>query len=96
MINNKIKEIRSFCMNNSNPEIIKKYSKYFKEGYDGYGIEQKAFENQRDKWIVDWKERTTHQPHSTGLVNGLIMEFQTGQLQMYCVCLYFQVFLLTK
>lgn len=56
MINSKLKEIRFFCETNSNPEIIKKYSKYFKDGYDGYGIEQKTFENQSDKWIELWKE----------------------------------------
>ena len=31
MIETKIKEIREFCESNSDPEIIKKYSKYFKE-----------------------------------------------------------------
>ena len=55
MIELKLKEIRDFCKLNSTPEIIKKYSKYFKDGFDGYGIEQKLFENQRDKWIKDWK-----------------------------------------
>jgi hypothetical protein len=40
MIDSKIKEIREFCESNSDPEIIKKYSKYFKEGYDGYGIDK--------------------------------------------------------
>jgi len=55
MIRNKLKEIRDFCVDNSDPEIIKKYARYFKEGFDGYGIEQKAFEHQRDTWIKDWK-----------------------------------------
>ena len=55
MINSKLKEIQSFCESNSNPDVINKYSKYFKEGYNGYGIEQKVFENQRDKWIELWK-----------------------------------------
>jgi 3-methyladenine DNA glycosylase AlkD len=59
MIELKLKEIRDFCKLNSTPEIIKKYSKYFKDGFDGYGIEQKLFENQRDKWIKDWKNDMT-------------------------------------
>lgn len=59
MINLKLKEIRAFCESNSNPEIIKKYSKYFKDGYDGYSIEQKKFETQRDKWIEQWKSEMT-------------------------------------
>ena len=59
MINSKLNEIRTFCKSNSNPDIIKKYSRYFKGGFDGYGIEQKIFENQRDKWIEKWKNEMT-------------------------------------
>ncbi|MEM1134762.1 MAG: DNA alkylation repair protein [Bacteroidota bacterium] len=55
MIKSKSDEIRAFCMNNANQEIVKKYTRYFKEGFDGFGIEQKTFENQRDEWISDWK-----------------------------------------
>lgn len=56
MINSKLKEIRTFCESNSNADVIKKYAKYFKDGYDGYGIEQKTYEIQRDKWIEQWKD----------------------------------------
>ncbi|MBK3519423.1 DNA alkylation repair protein [Carboxylicivirga marina] len=59
MIVNKIKAINQFCIANSDEEIIKKYARYFKEGYDGYGIEQKAFETQRDKWIAAWQDEMT-------------------------------------
>lgn len=56
MVNSRLKEIRSFCESNSDPNVIKKYAKYFKDGYDGYGIEQKIYEVQRDKWIEQWKD----------------------------------------
>jgi 3-methyladenine DNA glycosylase AlkD len=56
MMENKLKEIQDFCKQNSNPEIIEKYSRYFKEGFDGYGIDQKVFENQRDIWIEQWED----------------------------------------
>jgi len=59
MIENKFKEIRNFCEVNSNPEIIKKYQKYFKEGYDGYGIDNKLFKSQIENWIEQWKEEMT-------------------------------------
>lgn len=59
MIDSKVKEIRVFCESNSNPEIIKKYSRYFKEGYDGYGIDEKIFKEQIDKWIEQWKDEMT-------------------------------------
>ncbi len=56
MIDSKVKEIRNFCETNSDPDIIKKYQKYFKEGYDGYGIDDKVFKNQIDTWIDQWKD----------------------------------------
>ncbi len=59
MIENKFKEIRNFCEVNSNPEIIKKYQKYFKEGYDGYGIDDKLFKSQIEIWVEQWKEEMT-------------------------------------
>ncbi len=56
MIEKKFKEIRNFCEENSEPQIIKKYQKYFKEGYDGYGIDNKLFKSQTESWIGQWKE----------------------------------------
>ena len=49
-------EIRRFCEQNANPEIVKKYSRYFTEGYDAYGLDQKTFESQRDKWLELWNK----------------------------------------
>lgn len=59
MIDAKFKEIRNFCEENSDPEIIKKYQKYFKTGYDGYGIDDKAFIRQIEIWLKQWKEEMT-------------------------------------
>jgi 3-methyladenine DNA glycosylase AlkD len=59
MIDSKIKEIREFCETNSDPEIIKKFQKYFKEGYDGYGIDKNVAENQIEKWIEKWNDEMT-------------------------------------
>ena len=56
MIESKFKAIQDFCKENSDPEIVKKYSKYFKDGFDGYGIEKNSFENQRDAWIKEWSK----------------------------------------
>ena len=36
-------QIVNFCINNGDLQIIKKYSRYFKEGYDAYGVPQPAF-----------------------------------------------------
>ena len=59
MIEKKIKEIRAFCIKNSKQANIDKYSRYFKEGFDGYGIDKKAFEAQKDLWIAEWKDEMT-------------------------------------
>ena len=59
MIEEKRIEIQEFCKSNSNPLNIKKYSRYFKDGFDGYGIEQKMYEKQRDFWIEEWKADMT-------------------------------------
>ncbi|MBC8488946.1 MAG: hypothetical protein H8D45_23245 [Bacteroidetes bacterium] len=59
MIEEKIKEIRNFCIRNSDPAVVAKYSKYFKEGYDGYGIKDKLLISQRDCWLEAWKDELT-------------------------------------
>ena len=50
----KHKEIREFCLAKSDDSIIKKYSKYFKEGYDGYGIDDKVLKQQIETWVEKW------------------------------------------
>ncbi len=55
-IDQKLKEIRLFCEQNANPENVKKYSKFFTEGYDAYGLSQEIFETQRNKWLDLWKD----------------------------------------
>jgi hypothetical protein len=49
MIEEKLKEIGEFCNSRTDPRIVEKYSRYFKEGFDGYGSDQKVFERQRGK-----------------------------------------------
>lgn len=56
MNDNKFQEIRNFCETHSDPVIIAKYQKYFKEGYDGYGIDDKLFIAQIENWVEQWKE----------------------------------------
>ncbi|GAB6091683.1 DNA alkylation repair protein [Spirochaeta dissipatitropha] len=57
-IEQKVIEIRSFFEDNADPAIVAKYSRYFKEGYIGYGINQKVFESQRDIWFKEWNTFT--------------------------------------
>ncbi len=56
MIDQKINEITDFFVQNADEIIVAKYAKYFKEGYDGYGIDDKVFKAQRDIWFENWKD----------------------------------------
>lgn len=55
----KHKEIINFCIANADDSVIKKYSRYFNEGYDGYGIDTKIFKSQINKWLDLWKNEIT-------------------------------------
>ncbi len=59
MINSKKEVISAFCVTNSDPEIIKKYQRYFKEVYDGYGIDDKLLKAQIEQWLEQWKNEMT-------------------------------------
>lgn len=41
--NELIRDIRQFCEENANPDLVVKYSRYFKEGYDAYGVDTQTF-----------------------------------------------------
>ena len=49
-------EIRKFCEENANPENVKKYSRFFTEGYDAYGVNKDIFITQHDKWLAEWEK----------------------------------------
>ena len=55
-IENKFGEIRKFCMENANEENVKKYSRYFTEGYDAYGLNKETYITQRDRWLAEWEK----------------------------------------
>ncbi|MFH1161606.1 MAG: DNA alkylation repair protein [bacterium] len=38
-----LSEIRSFCMAKADPAIVQKYARYFKDGYDAYGLPSGVF-----------------------------------------------------
>jgi 3-methyladenine DNA glycosylase AlkD len=46
------KETEAFCKSNADEAIVKKYSKYFKEGYDAWGVSSEML-NQRVSDILD-------------------------------------------
>lgn len=38
-------DIQKYCKANADPAIVKKYSRYFTEGYDAYGLSREKYEN---------------------------------------------------
>jgi 3-methyladenine DNA glycosylase AlkD len=53
------KEIKTFCEKNADSKIVQKYSRYFKEGYDAYGVDSKILEVQYNKWIELYRKSMT-------------------------------------
>jgi 3-methyladenine DNA glycosylase AlkD len=46
-------EIRSYCRANANEAVVKKYSRYFKEGYDAYGLAREQLESKVASILAD-------------------------------------------
>ena len=55
-IESKFREIRNFCKENANGDNVKKYSRYFTEGYDAYGLNKETYITQRDRWLAEWEK----------------------------------------
>jgi 3-methyladenine DNA glycosylase AlkD len=53
---NKVNEIRQFCQLHANSDVVKKYSRYFVEGYDAYGLDQQTIDEQVKYWLQAWSE----------------------------------------
>lgn len=52
-----IKEVRTFYKAYSDPDLVKKYSRFFVEGYDAYGVNQNVIESQRLIWFDKFRAR---------------------------------------
>ena len=44
-------EIQAYCAAHADPQIVAKYAKYFKEGYDAYGVPDRELIAQRAAWL---------------------------------------------
>ena len=51
----RLAEIRAFCETHGDAGQVARYARYFKEGYDAYGVHQDVLEAQRDASIAGWK-----------------------------------------
>lgn len=48
-------EVQRFFREHADPALVKKYTRYFREGYDAWGIDQKTMETQRNLWYDQWR-----------------------------------------
>jgi len=51
-----VHEIKRFCEENSNPQVVEKYSKYFREGYDAFGLSEGVVTNQKKFWLSKYAD----------------------------------------
>lgn len=51
-------EVRAFCIEKANPELVRKYAKFFREGYDAYGLDYKDpdWGRRRAEWCARLRE----------------------------------------
>ena len=57
LVRSLLTRIRAFCEANADPMVIVKYSKYFKEGYDAYGVAFDALGKEADAILTEHRER---------------------------------------
>ncbi len=46
-------DIRSYCRDNADEAVVKKYSRYFKEGYDAYGVSRDKFDGKVESLLSE-------------------------------------------
>ncbi len=54
-----VDEMRTFCRAHADPAVVAKYAKYFKEGYDGYGIDREIWEKHGEQICQKYRDQLT-------------------------------------
>ncbi len=49
-------EIRSFCSAHADSRQVARYARFFREGYDAFGVPQESFDKQRDIWLEKYRD----------------------------------------
>ena len=52
-----VADIREFCESNADQKQVESYARYFKEGYDAYGVHQDAFIEKKDKLLEEYRDK---------------------------------------
>ncbi|MGI6662176.1 MAG: DNA alkylation repair protein [Bacillota bacterium] len=56
LIESLLERIRAFCRANADEKIVVKYAKYFKEGYDAYGVDGKASTEEAKRIYMEYRD----------------------------------------
>jgi len=48
-----LQTVEDFCLDHENPTIVSKYARYFREGYDAYGLVEEEVHALRDKVLAE-------------------------------------------
>ncbi len=67
-----IADVRAFCTANADAEVVKKYSRYFKEGYDAYGLDKDKMDELENALVAKYGDTLTLEDVLT-LGNGLLV-----------------------
>jgi 3-methyladenine DNA glycosylase AlkD len=49
-------EIRAYCAAHADPQIVAKYSRYFTEGYNAFGLSDSVINPKRNDWFNEYRE----------------------------------------
>jgi len=58
-IESKHREVVEFYTKNADENVVKKLSRYFREGLDAYGSDKDKAEAQQKKWLTEWENDMT-------------------------------------
>ncbi|NIM99744.1 MAG: hypothetical protein GTO24_17220, partial [candidate division Zixibacteria bacterium] len=81
------RDIRRFLKANADEAIVKKYAKYFKEGYDPYGVAFEKLDAKIDEWFDICQEKLDRK-QLLGLCQNLL---STGKYEEVSIALGFTV-----
>jgi 3-methyladenine DNA glycosylase AlkD len=56
-IHSLLTEIRAELQAHADPVRVKKYARYFVEGYDAYGVDLEGLRQQREEWFKEYQEK---------------------------------------
>ncbi len=80
-------EIKKFLSKNADSAIVKKYARYFKEGYDAYGIDREKLQNKTEEWFRVCRDKLTPKE----IINLSERLLQSGKYEEKSIALNFTV-----